>query len=262
LSDRQASGERNDSTEMRAILTYHSIDPSGSAISVHQDAFEQHIAWLTSGRVAVTTVEDLIGLPATADAVAITFDDGFVNFREVAAPRLLASGLPVTLFVVGDRVGMTNAWGGHPVRGIPHLPLLDWPALARLQEMGVILGAHSLSHVDLTRLDRMAVEDEVRGSGDVIERETGVRPSTFAYPYGRLNDTVADIVAGTFRYACTTEFRTLDDVPVSVQLPRLDMYYLTRMGRLDSWGSVEFRRFVKMRHRVRQVRLMLTENRR
>jgi peptidoglycan/xylan/chitin deacetylase (PgdA/CDA1 family) len=255
------SGERNDSTEMRAILTYHSIDPSGSAISVHPDAFDQHIAWLRSGRVAVTTIEDLIRLPATADAVAITFDDGFVNFREVAAPRLLESALPVTLFVVGDRVGTTNAWDGHPVRGIPDLPLLDWPALARLQEMGVVLGAHSRSHADLTRLDRTAVEDEVSGCGDVIERKTGVRPSTFAYPYGRLNDTVATIVAATFRYACTTEFRTLDDVPAYIRLPRLDMFYFKHKGRLESWGSSGFRRFVKMRRQARQLRRALTDNR-
>ncbi len=239
---------------MRAILTYHSIDPSGSAISVHPDTFAQHVRWLTSGRVTVTTIDDLVGLPATVDAVAITFDDGFVNFREVAAPRLLAAGLPVTLFVVGDRVGTTNAWDGCPDRGIPHLPLLDWPALARLQEMGVVLGAHSRSHTDLTRLNQTAVEDEVHGSRDVIERETGRRPSAFAYPYGRLNDTVAGIVADAFSYACTTEFRTLDDVAASIRLPRLDMYYLKRKRRLESWGSAEFRRFVRIRRQVRRLR--------
>jgi peptidoglycan/xylan/chitin deacetylase (PgdA/CDA1 family) len=242
---------------MRAILTYHSIDSSGSAISVHPDVFERHVGWLTSGRVTVTTIENLVELPESADAVAITFDDGLANFREVAAPRLLASGLPVTLFVVVDRVGTTNAWNGRPARGIPRLPLLDWPALARLQEMGVALGAHSRSHADLTRLNHHAIEDEVTGSGDLIERETGIRPSTFAYPYGRLNDMVAGIVGGTFRYACTTEFRTLDDTTTSVRLPRLDMYYLRESRRLEGWGSAEFRRFVRMRHHMRQVRQVL-----
>jgi peptidoglycan/xylan/chitin deacetylase (PgdA/CDA1 family) len=257
LSDGQPSGVRCDNTDMRAILTYHSIDSSGSAISVHPDAFERHIAWLTSGSVAVTTIEDLVRLPTPTDAVAITFDDGFVNFRDVAAPRLLASGLPVTLFVVGDRVGTTNAWDGRPAQGIPHLPLLDWPALARLHEMGVALGAHSRSHADLTRLDPTAVEDEVRGSRDVVEQETGARPTVFAYPYGRVNDAIAGIVAGTFRYACTTEFKTLDGITTSVRLPRLDMYYLRQSGRLEGWGSAEFRRFVKMRHHMRQVRRVL-----
>src|SRR5262245_46283197 len=119
---------------MRAILTYHSIDDSGSPISVRPDAFERHVEWLASGLVRVTTMERLLEVPASEHAVAITFDDGFENFRDVAAPRLLAHGFPVTLFVVSGRIGRTNSWGGCREPGIPELPLLDWPALRRLQE--------------------------------------------------------------------------------------------------------------------------------
>ena len=239
---------------MRAILTYHSIDTSGSPISVHPEAFDRHIAWLRSGRVRVTTIHQLIALPAGEDAVAITFDDGFATFSDVAAPRLLSHGLPVTLFVVSDHVGGTNAWNRRIDRGIPHLPLLGWPALARLREQGVTLGAHGRTHVDLTRLDRAAVEDEMRGSADTIERETGIRPDTFAYAYGRTNASVCDIAASSFRYACTTEFETLAERVVPAQLPRLDMYYFQRSDRLDQWGSPPFVRFVNFRNRIRRVR--------
>ena len=38
---------------MRAVLTYHSIDDSGSPISVRRDAFQRHVKWLASGQVAV-----------------------------------------------------------------------------------------------------------------------------------------------------------------------------------------------------------------
>ena len=239
---------------MRAILTYHSIDPSGSAISVHPEAFERHITWLTSGRVTVTSIEDLIGLPPTANAVAITFDDAYVNFRDAAAPRLLASGLPVTVFVVSDRVGGTNDWNGQPAPGIPQLPLLDWASLVHLQEQGVTLGAHGRSHADLTRLGRAQLEDEILGSRAALERETGVLPSAFAYPYGRLNPTIAGIVAGAFRVACTTEFQTLDAQATAVALPRLDMYYLQGEGRIDSWGTASFRRYLSVRRQLRRAR--------
>ena len=47
---------------MRAILTYHSIDESGSPISVDPDAFRRHVRWLASGRVRVTTPDaDVFG---------------------------------------------------------------------------------------------------------------------------------------------------------------------------------------------------------
>ena len=239
---------------MRAILTYHSIDPSGSPISVHPQAFERHVAWLRSGQVRVATIEELVQLPASEDAVAITFDDGFTNFREVAAPCLLADRLPITLFVVSDQVGLTNAWNGRFDVSIPRLSLLDWPALNRLCQEGVTLGAHGRTHTDLSRLDGAAVEDEVDGCADVIEHRIGLRPRVFAYPYGHLNPTVSEIVTRSFNYACTTAFRTLDGQFAPMELPRLDMYYFQRPGQLARWGTPAFARAVKLRHGARQIR--------
>src|SRR5262245_22916867 len=238
---------------MRAILTYHSIDRSNSVISVSPETFERHVRWLTSGRVAVTSIEDLLKLPAATDAVAVTFDDGFVNFREIAAPRLLGAGLPVTLFVVGGFVGTSNSWNGHPDRGVPLLPLLDWPALARLREQGVVLGSHSLRHTDLTHLGRAAVEVETCRSMDIIEQETGVRPTIFAYPYGRRSNMVVEIVARQFDLACTTQFEMITDRTERARLPRLDMYYFRQVGRLETWGSGELSRYLKVRRRLRQL---------
>jgi peptidoglycan/xylan/chitin deacetylase (PgdA/CDA1 family) len=242
---------------MRAILTYHSIDTSGSPISVHPDAFDRHIAWLRSGQVRVATIHDLVALPHTEDAVAITFDDGFANFSDLVAPRLLGHGLPVTLFVVSEQVGKTNRWRDCAEAGIPDLPLLDWPALARLREQGAVLGAHSRTHVDLTRLGRGQIEDEVNGSAETIERQVGVRPDVFAYPYGRLNASVTEIVSRAFRYGCTTELSTLPCAVVPAQLPRLDMYYFQSPERLTRWGTPAFERYITLRHGMRRVRQML-----
>jgi peptidoglycan/xylan/chitin deacetylase (PgdA/CDA1 family) len=241
---------------MRAILTYHSIDTSGSPISCHPDAFKRHVAWLASGRVRVMTIDDLMHQPDNADAVALTFDDGFVNFRDVAAPRLLEHGLPVTVFVVADLAGTANSWDARPHRITPDLPLLDWPALVRLQEQGVTLGAHSLTHPDLTRLEPDALDDEVRGCADRMEECSGRRPTLFAYPYGYRNAASTETVARTFRWACTTEFRTLDTSATPPALPRLDMYYFQHARSLDAWGTAPFEARVRVRHGLRRVRMI------
>ena len=239
---------------MRAILTYHSIDASGSPISCHPEAFDRHVRWLTSGRVTVTSIDVLIRLPEWADAVALTFDDAFANFAELAAPKLLGAGLACTLFVVSDAAGRTNAWGGRHERGIPELRLLDWSELLRLQEQGVALGSHSRTHPDLTALDPSRLEDEVVGSADVIARETGRRPSTFCYPYGRVDELSAAVVSRTFRYACMTEFRALPDDVAVARLPRLDAFYFERPGLLETWGTPSFSRFVRRRRQLRRIR--------
>ena len=134
---------------LRAILTYHAVDPARSPISMEEATFRRHAAWLASGRVRVCALADLPGQPADADAVALTFDDGFVSFAERAWPVLRDHGLSATVFVVSDHVGGTNAWGQRPAPGNPSLPLMGWETLGRLAEAGVELGAHTRSHRDL-----------------------------------------------------------------------------------------------------------------
>lgn len=237
---------------MRAILTYHSIDDSESPISVRPSVFAQHVEWLRSGRVRVTSIPELLAMPPDADAVALTFDDGFCNFATEAAPRL--GGLPVTLFVVTDYVGGSNDWRGHGAARVPTLPLLDWPALGRLAESGVTLGAHSRTHPDLTTLSPAAVRDEVSGSAHRLRAETGLTAELFAYPYGRMTPVVAAAVTGAFRWACTTELRGLRLSERPAELPRLDMYFLRQPGQIEGWGTPTFHAYLACRRILRRGR--------
>lgn len=237
---------------MRAILTYHSIDDSGSPISVPASVFTRHVGWLRSGRVRVTSIPELLTLPPDADAVALTFDDGFCSFGTDAAPLL--QELPVTLFVVTDHVGRSNEWGGRPARGIPTLPLLDWPALARLADSGVTLGAHSRTHPDFATISPAAIDDELAGCAERLQRETGVAPELFAYPYGSLTPTAAAAVAAQFRWACTTELHSLRVHERRVELPRIDMYYFRQPGQLESWGTARFHAYLAARRFLRGSR--------
>lgn len=238
---------------MRAILTYHSIDESGSPISCPPDAFARHLRWLVSGRVRVTRIEELVALSDDTDAVAVTFDDGFLNFETEAAPLLLAHNLPATLFVVSARVGTTNSWDDGPHRRSPELPLLDWPALRRLQEKGVVLGAHSRTHRPLTGLSTVELDDEVRGSADEIEAQAGRRPTLFAYPYGSRDSASTQSVVASFAFGCTTEYQPVSESSQAPALPRLDMRYFTDARSLDGWGTQSFRARINVRYQLRKI---------
>jgi peptidoglycan/xylan/chitin deacetylase (PgdA/CDA1 family) len=226
---------------MRTVLTYHSLDDSGSPISISPAVFEWHLSWLATSGVTVTTIEGLLAMPDEGHGVAITFDDGFQNFFEMGWPRLRAYGWGATLFVVTDHVGRTNDWGGRAHPGIPRLPLLGWDLLGRLAEAGVQLGAHTRTHPDLTRLDPAAAAEEMEQSSHEIVRHTGLSPHAVAYPYGRVNASVVALAASRFRWGVTTELRGLERTDSSMLLPRLDMFYFQQPGRLDAWGSRKFR---------------------
>lgn len=62
---------------------------------------------------------------------------------------------------------------------------MNWDELRRLCAHPLAtLGAHTVHHVALARLDEADALGEMRESAAIIERETGRRPRHFAYPYG------------------------------------------------------------------------------
>ena len=219
---------------MRAILTYHSIDPSGSVISISDEVFRRHVKWLARGGVKVVSVPDLVRLGDDVDAVALTFDDGFANFGEAAAGLLTDAGFTATIFVVTDFVGGTNSWEFRSGASVPLLPLMDWHQLARLQGAGL--------------------QDEIRGSGERLASELGTHPEGFAYPFGETSPAAVRGASGVFAFACTTEFRLLSGTEDAHRLPRLDMYYFREPRRLESFGTAAFARYVAVRGRARRLR--------
>jgi peptidoglycan/xylan/chitin deacetylase (PgdA/CDA1 family) len=241
---------------VRAILTYHSIDPSGSPISLDPGRFAEHLDFLTSGRVDVVPLTELMHAPPQRDVVAITFDDGLASFATEAWPRLRDYSLPVTLFVV-TRAGTHNDWGGADA-SVPPLPLLGVDDLARLAADGVALGAHSRTHPRLEQLDATRQREEIVGAADDLEERTGARPSTFCYPFGTFDERAVAIVAETYDIGCTTDLRPLGEQEVTAKLPRLDAYYLRSAGTLEAWGTRRFARRLRMRRTLRRARGALT----
>jgi peptidoglycan/xylan/chitin deacetylase (PgdA/CDA1 family) len=209
-----------------------------------------------SGRVKTLSLDDLLSRPSGEDdAVAVTFDDGFVNTRE-AIGALTSEGVPVTLFVVSRQAGGTNAWGGREQRGIPTMPLLGWSDLEGLRDRGVSIEAHTRSHPHLTRVSEAELVDELVGGRDDLRQRLGLAVHHFAYPYGDRNSRVTELARRHFEYACTTVFDGLGGSPDPMALPRLDMYYLREAGALERWGSRAFLQHlarVRIRRRIRQL---------
>ncbi len=248
---------RNGNRPLRAILTYHSIDTSGSVISVAPNVFEAQVRWLSQSGVRVLSLPDLLAFDSAdrSDAVSLTFDDGFRNFTGAAA-RLREHGMPATLFVVTGHVGGTNDWGGRSGPRIPRLPLLDWSELEQLVQHGVAIGAHTRTHVNLTKASMAAVEAEMDGCREDLRSRLGVEPSWFAYPYGAVTGRVAAAAARRFAGSVTTRFAAVTKEDRPMWLPRLDKYYFRELTSLDSWRSPGFDRklqWVRVKRRLRET---------
>lgn len=245
---------------MDAILTFHSIDASGSVLSYAPDELERLLEGLLEGGVRVVSLAELLG-EAAADArrVALTFDDGFRTIHEAALPVLARLGLPSTLYVVSDYVGRDNCWPTQPADA-PRFELLSWGELAELVAAGVEIGCHTATHPHLERMGTAADEAwkrELEDSRAALEDRLGVAVRHFAYPYGSFDDAAVARVEPLYDTAVTADMGYLERGAARYRLPRLDSYYLRHPERHQPLFGARTRLYLGLRAGLRRLRSRL-----
>jgi peptidoglycan/xylan/chitin deacetylase (PgdA/CDA1 family) len=206
------------------ILMYHSLDTSGSVVSIPPELFQAQMAWLAGNG---TPVVSLAEVQNSEGAVAITFDDGFRNFFEHAFPVLQRYGFPASVFVVSGYCGKRNDWPTQPRNtGIPSLELMRWSEVEEIARAGITVGCHTVNHPSLPRLSEGEIEEELRVSQAAIEDRIGKTVDTFAYPYGETTPEIRPAIGRHFRLACSTRLAFVSAQADALSLPRLDVYYL------------------------------------
>jgi len=232
-----------------AILTYHSLDDSGSVISTRPDVFDRQMRALADSGLPVVPLSRIRDEPR---GVALTFDDAFQNFFDHAAPTLARHRFPATVFVVTGHCGGWNDWP--QMAGIPRLELMDWPQLREIAGAGIRLGGHSVRHPRMTTLTDSQVDEELRACHRAIEDSTGQPVDSFAYPYGAVNAAVRRAASRHCRLACSVEmgFVRADADPLC--LPRLDSYYLRDEARFARFCRGQARIYLTTRRLLRELR--------
>lgn len=188
------------------IVMYHGM---GGADGVPPAAFEAQLDALAARRRIVSLREALalLGRAASREVAAITFDDGYRDFAELAVPPLRARGLHATVFVPAEHLGGWNAWdaGRYARREI-----LGAAELRGLDPRWIEIGAHGASHCRLRGLDPASLERETGGARRRLEDASGRPVRLFAYPFGLLDDfdgaAEAAVAAAGFEAACSTRF--------------------------------------------------------
>jgi peptidoglycan/xylan/chitin deacetylase (PgdA/CDA1 family) len=176
------------------ILVYHSIAPHHPGqtseqrqLDVDTAVFNQQMSYLAQHQYAVISLAALVdalqGRGTVPDrAVVITFDDGWETQYDCAFPILKRLGFTATFFV-------------YPSPIEDHAPaFMTWDQLRELKSAGMTIGSHSRTHPLLTNPDA-SLREETEDSRDEIQRNLGVAPDLFAYPYGAWNARVASAVA-------------------------------------------------------------------
>lgn len=243
-----------------SILTYHSLDKSGSVVSVTPDDFARQMACIaTSGYRGIALREAIAHRKATGEwperCVVLTFDDGFRNFYEEAMPVLTQSGFNATVFVVSGHMGSYNNWETPPAY-LGSRQILTWKQAIELADAGIEIGSHSKTHPDLRRLSVAEAQREIGGSRAEIENHLGQAVTSFAYPFGETSPLSTECVKKEFHAACTTILQRANGGSLH-RLPRVDMYYLRSQRNLERLLNGELDQYLALRCVGRSIRRAL-----
>jgi peptidoglycan/xylan/chitin deacetylase (PgdA/CDA1 family) len=170
------------------ILGYHGIgvcpradDPS--LLQISPMLFEAQLRlMLTAGFRFVTVAELAAKLAAGASAVgfaALSFDDGMRNNLTAAAPILARLAIPATVYITVGSVAGQSPW----ISGREGTMLND-QEIRLLHARGWEVGAHTVTHPDMSKLSYKQCLTEITNSRQVLEDLTGAPVRTFAYPFG------------------------------------------------------------------------------
>lgn len=239
---------------MRAILTFHNVDASGSVLSIAPEELRSLVCAIRASGHAIVPLVDLLGRPAEPDRIALSFDDGLAGLHENAAPVLAEEGAPATVFLTTDYLGRDNGWPTLPADA-PRFPMMSWSQVEDLHRGGWAVEAHTATHPDLRRLDDAGVECEFERCDDAIAARLGVRPQILAYPYGSFDARVEALAARRYAWSVTAELGRLPTRAAGRhRLPRLETFYF-RAPRIHArFGTRLFDAYLAGRGLARRLR--------
>jgi len=180
------------------VLLYHRIITDSAQMGHHGTyvrlkQLEAHFRYLKRNNYTAVTFEDLKFIDRfdpDKKYVVLTFDDGYRDNYTLLMPLLEKYGLKAVIYLVTHKA--ENSWDLKDEGRT--FPLLSKEQIIDMSRRGIEFGAHTMNHVDLTQVGVEEAWKEITGSKKYIEELLGKPVNSFAYPYGRTNEAVKELV--------------------------------------------------------------------
>lgn len=189
------------------ILFYHRVTDERDELAVTPRAFAEQMAELAERgyrAVELGEVASVVRGDGAGDGVVgISFDDGYADIAEHAAPVLDAYGFTATVFVA---TGVTD--GRVPLTWYREQPpLISWDEIRELDRSSPLrFEAHTVTHPNLLQLDDEAARREIGDCRVELADRLGREVDGFCYPAGLYGSRERRLVADAgYVWAATCE---------------------------------------------------------
>lgn len=181
------------------VLMYHNIAeeyPEGSeGANITPKLFEEHMQGILDKGYTPIFVADYYdsvqnGTPLPQNPIIVTFDDGYLSNYEIAFPILKRLNIPATIFIV------TSTVGAKAEDGMVSTSHFTWEQAKEMQKSGIIdIHSHSHTHKNMTQISPAQLQEELRLSKYLIERNLEKSCFVFSYPFGGYNETTSSLAS-------------------------------------------------------------------
>lgn len=184
------------------ILVYHQIGSKKHSeypsIYTSKDSFEKQMRVLKRlghETIYLSEYAQILKRPGSLGGkkIVICFDDAYEGVYKFAYPTLAKYNFKAVIFVIAKKLKKKL----NP-RSFPFLSINQ---IKELQKHNFKVASHSYSHTDLTKINNVALEREIRESKRVLEDIFGTKVESFSYPMNKYNAKVVEMVKEQ-GYAC------------------------------------------------------------
>lgn len=176
------------------VLMYHAVGPKEKirakdgkladwpkSLLMDPELFENHLRYLRAQGYTIVSVEQLAHRLEKGESVdkyvALSFDDGYKNNRDVVLPLLQKYDAKASFFVINREIGQPLFMNDEDIKD--------------MLKAGMELGSHTYSHNPLAKIDTKYLVWEFDTSRYWLKKNyDGYIVRTLAYPNGSYNETV------------------------------------------------------------------------
>ena len=172
-------------------MCYHSISNNGWRYSVTSKNFKKQLNFLKKN-FKIISLSDLDQFLSgkkeiNSPSVVITFDDGYKNILSVIDLFNDIKAKP-TIFII------SNSSQSNRKELESNLKFLSIKDIKKLTSMGWEIGSHTATHPNMVHLSDSQLFEEIKNSKMTIEKKINRKVRYIAYPKGKYNDNIVDMV--------------------------------------------------------------------